>query len=221
MERSVSQHGPDLERFYYGQMMGGGPSADYGTGLMRAEHDRARQDTMQQLQASGIPMQSSAMARTAGESLGQMDNQFAMQMGQYQDQLRQQELQNRMMGAQGLEGMGGYYAQPTSIEQAIFGMRSPYDMANFQAQQQAQMANMGARNQAGMANMQALNQANQFGAQAQNQAALAHQQAMADWMTQLGMYQPHRMETPSPFQSYVMPFLEAGANAGASWLFGL
>ncbi len=73
-------------------------------------------------------MQSTAMARALGSSLSDADLQSNVAMGGIElDQFNQAQAR-RFGGAQGLGGMSNFYAGPSSIEQAMFGMRAPYDL---------------------------------------------------------------------------------------------
>lgn len=169
--QSVGQYGPEMEKMLYGMMMGGGSqNVDKLMADMNAKQGMDRQNTLNQIKSSGVPMQSSAMGRAVGQGLGQVDASANLAMGDMRRQMMESAMGRQFQGAQGLSGMPGYYGQPSSIEQAIMGMRLPYDQMNFQAGQ---------------------NKDN----------------AMANWMAQLGMYQPERMQEPSKFDKYVSPIL--------------
>lgn len=170
-QHTTSFYGPEMEKFFYGQMMGGGKqNIDKLMADMLTQRDRGQQDAINKVKASGVPMQSTAMSRAMTDELGNVNLQSDIALGQLRSGLLENEMNRRYRAAQGLGNMGNYYAQPSSIEQAIFGMKTPYRMANYQA-------------------------------------SLADRQAMANWMNQLGMYQPERVQTPSPFQQYVSPVL--------------
>ena len=170
-DQSVGQYGPDMEKFLYGMMMGGGSqNVDKLMADMNSKQDMDKQNTMNQIKSSGLPMQSSAMGRAVGQGLGQVDASANLAMGDLRRQMMESSMGRQFQGAQGLSGMPSYYGQPSSIEQAIMGMQLPYDQMNLQAQQNKD-------------NM------------------------MANWMTQLGMYQPERMQEPSGFNQYVSPIL--------------
>jgi hypothetical protein len=113
-----------------------------------------------------------------------------MNMGNFQMGANNQVNQNRFSGAQGLGYMPSYYAQPSSVELAMIGAKTPYELAEFNANYGSKMAG--------------------FNAQQQQQAILAQ------WMQQLGMYQPERIQTPSAFDKYAKPIIGAGmAGYGA------
>lgn len=182
MQQNIGRFGPDIEKFMYGMMMGGGKNnVSKLTNDMNQQYQNRSQDITNQVKASGIPMQSTAMARAMGDSLGKANTDYSTQLGQLQAGLMENAMGRQFQGAQGLMGMPSYYGQPTSIEQAIFGMRSPYDMANFDARMNTQ-------------------------------------NNMANWMGQYGMYQPERVQTPSPFDQYVSPLLNAGMQGFATAL---
>ena len=137
MQSTIGRFGPELEKFFYGKMLGG----DQGNinrllGDMNTQHASGQQDLMNKIKASGIPMGSSAMGRAVGGELGRANTDFNVQRGGMMEDMRRHDLGTQFQGAGGLGGMPGYYAAPSSIEAAIFGMKSPYDMANFGARMQ-------------------------------------------------------------------------------------
>jgi hypothetical protein len=122
-----------MEKFFGGMMAGGGmQDVSQVLGDMDRGFATQQQDMINQLKASGIPLQSSGMARLMGDQLGRANIQHNMQRGQLQLGEMNNAMQRQFMGAQGLAGMPGYYGQPSSIEQAMFAMRQPYDMARIQ-----------------------------------------------------------------------------------------
>lgn len=131
----ISQFGPAMEKFFYGMMQNGG-MGDTRSILrnMQARGDRERGKTQQQVMASGLPMQSSAMARAVTDSLAGADLDRNIAMGGIELDEYNKAQNRRFQGASGLGGMPGLYAAPSSIEQAMFSMQSPYDLARMQAQ---------------------------------------------------------------------------------------
>lgn len=133
MGQSIDQYGPAMEKFMYGMMQGGGrQNLDNMTRAMRQQGRMNDQQTLNDVKASGIPMRSSGMEGAAAQALAQNRLQRNMQMGQMELDNERYAQQNQWQGAQGLSGMPGYYAQPSSIEASMLGLRQPYDMANIQ-----------------------------------------------------------------------------------------
>lgn len=91
-----------------------------------------QQASINQMKASGIPGNSSAMARMMSEGMNQGDLQHNLARGQLQLNEMNNVMGRQFQGAQGLGAMPGYYAAPSSIEQAMFGMRAPYDLGRMQ-----------------------------------------------------------------------------------------
>ena len=133
MQRSIGAHGADMEKFFGGMMAGGGQQ-DLTQILsdMDANFSNQQGQMINQMKASGIPANSSAMARMLTEGLGNANIQHNLSRGGLQLDQMNQAMQRQFQGAQGLGYMPQYYAQPSSIEQAIFGMRQPYDLAQMQ-----------------------------------------------------------------------------------------
>lgn len=119
-----------MEKFFGGMMAHGGRQ---DVSQILADMDRGflgqQQDMINQLKASGIPLQSSGMARAMGDQLGRANVSHNLARGQVQLDEMGRAMGRQFQGAGGLAGMPGYYAQPSSIEAAMFGMTSPYDMA--------------------------------------------------------------------------------------------
>lgn len=128
-EGFTSKFGPELEQFFSSMMSGGG-AADSRSLMrgMQARGDRNRDMTQQSIMASGIPMQSTAMARALGGAMSDADLQSNVAMGGIEMDLFNQSQNRRFQGAAGLGGMPGLYSAPSSIEQAMFAMKAPYDL---------------------------------------------------------------------------------------------
>ena len=122
-----------MEKFFGGMMAHGG-AQDVSQILsdMDRQFGTQQQDMINDIRASGIPLQSSAMARIMGDQLGRSNVMHNLGRGQVQLDQMNQAMQRQFQGAGGLAGMPGYYGQPSSIEAAMFGMRQPYDMARMQ-----------------------------------------------------------------------------------------
>lgn len=132
-QNSIGAHGADMEKFFGGMMQGGGmPDITQVLGDMDRRFATQQQGMVNDLKSSGIPLQSSAMARIMGDQLGQANIGHNLGRGQMEIDQMNQAMQRQFQGAGGLAGMPSYYAQPSSIEAAMFGMRQPYDMARMQ-----------------------------------------------------------------------------------------
>ena len=132
MQESIAKYGPGMEKFFYGMMQGGGmqdvqPLIDAATKQHGADQESIRASVM----SSGLPMQSTGMARSLGRELGQSSNQFGMNVLNTQLKSQSDAMQRQFGGAQGLGGMPGYYGQPSGLEMSLLGMQQPYDMARF------------------------------------------------------------------------------------------
>lgn len=134
MQRSIGAHGSDMEKFFGGMMANGGQqNLDQILGDMDANFATQQQNMINQMKASGIPGNSSAMGRLMGEQLGQANIQHNLARGQTQLNEMNNVFNRQFQGAQGLGYMPQYYAQPSSIEAAMFGMRQPYDLGRMQS----------------------------------------------------------------------------------------
>ncbi len=130
---SIGAHGADMEKFFGGMMAGGGrQNLDQILGDMDRGFGTQQQNMINQMKASGVPMQSSAMNRMMTEGLGQANVQHNLARGQVQLGEMGNTMQRQFQGASGLGMMPSYYGAPSSIEQAMFGMRQPYDIAQMQ-----------------------------------------------------------------------------------------
>lgn len=131
--RSTGAHGSDMEKFFSGMMKGGGQQdVSQILGDMDRMFGRQQQGMINDIKASGVPLQSSGMARIMGDQLGQANIGHNLARGQVELDQMNQAMQRQFQGAGGLGGMPSYYAQPSSIEAAMFGMKQPYDMARMQ-----------------------------------------------------------------------------------------
>ena len=142
-QASTGAHGADMQKFYANMMAGGGrANLDQATRAMAQRGARDDQNIMAQLMASGLPVNSTAMARASTGELS--DAALNRNLGLTQMELanEQQAMQNQFAGAQGLHSMPGYFAQPTSIEAQMLGLRMPYDQMAHQGRiSQAQLEN--------------------------------------------------------------------------------
>lgn len=138
--QSVSQYGPEMEKMFYGMMQNGG-LPDLRSYLSNAKqvHADQRSRSIADLKSSGIPLRSTAMAKAAGQTLGQADNQFAMSMADREIQEYNNALNRQFQGAAGLGTMPGYYAAPSSVEMSMIDALTPYHTGNLNAQLQTQM----------------------------------------------------------------------------------
>lgn len=137
MSKSIDLNGPMMEKFFQGAMNGqGANSVDSIIGNMNKLYGLDRQKTIGDVKASGIPMNSSAMARTMTGALGRSDLQNSLDTGKFALDARNQDLSQRFQAAMGLGGMPAYYAAPSSVENAMFNMRYPIERGNQQAQMQ-------------------------------------------------------------------------------------
>lgn len=192
MAQSVGRYGPDMEKMLYGMMMGGGRQDV--TGVTDAMQERGQiqdQSTMAQLRASGVPLESTAMARAATGQLGrnQLDRNIAI--GQMELGALENAMARQFQGARGLQSVPGYYAAPTSIERAMLGLNRQYDMANLQNRQ--------------------------FNAELQNR----EDQVVANMLNNLlaqNWYQPERMVEPSNWQKFGQPILGVAGKLGGAAL---
>lgn len=133
MNQSIGAYGSDMEKMMYGMMQGGGrQNLDNIQRTMQQQGRMNDQNLMNDLKASGIPMNSSAMQGAAAQALAQNRLQRNMQMGQLGLDNERYAQQQQFAGAQGLQSMPGYYAQPSTMEAQMLGLRQPYDMANIQ-----------------------------------------------------------------------------------------
>lgn len=188
MSQFATQFGPEMEKFFSGMMAHGGlPDINSMLDQTRQLGDLDRRATAQTVQGSMHPAGSTAQTRAMAGSLDQGDLQRQLMMSQLGMQAQEGAMGRQFAGAQGLSGMPGIYGAPSSIEASMFGIRSPYDMANFNADLQTR---------------------------------LQRQSSMDNWMTAMGLYQPDRIQSPSDFEKYVSPFLDA-AMKGLGAYFGL
>jgi hypothetical protein len=133
--QSVGRYGPDLEKFFYGMMNKGGEQDlnDILSAMDKTQKSGAEQ-TRASVMNSGIPMNSTAMARALSGQLGQQADQYAMNRAL----LKRDEMGNvynrQMQGATGLGSMPSYYSAPSSIELAMLGLQNQANMANMQSQ---------------------------------------------------------------------------------------
>jgi hypothetical protein len=132
--KSVSRFGPDLEKFFYGMMSGGG-MPDLSTLLDSAnkQYKMNQQDIQENIINSGLPRGSTAMSRALGKSLGQANNDFLLGLTRERLGAEERSMGRQFRGAGGLAGMPGYYGQPSSLERAMFQMKAPYELENFNA----------------------------------------------------------------------------------------
>lgn len=134
-QRSIGAHGADMEKFFAGMMQGGGQqNLDQIMADMDNMFGMQQQQGINQMKASGIPANSSAMARMMTEGLNQGNVQHNLARGQLQLNEMNNVFNRQFSGAAGLGGMPQYYGAPSSIEAAMFGMRQPYDLGRMQAQ---------------------------------------------------------------------------------------
>lgn len=187
MSQFASQFGPEMERFFSGMMAHGG-LPDINTMLqgMSDMGDLDRRKTQQAIAGSQHPMGSTSQSRAMAGAMNEGDLQRQLMRSQLGMQAHEGAMGRMFGGAQGLAGMPGIYGAPAGIEASMFGITSPYDLANLQARQQTGMTNL--------------------------QSQLQRQSAMNEWMARMGLYQPDRIQTPSSFEKYVNPFLQAGAS---------
>lgn len=140
MDRGVQQYGPQMEKFYYGMMQGGGrqDATQLIEDMMRQGQMQDRQ-TRADVMSSQLP-QGTAQTRALAGELGKnrLDRNIAIQ--QLEQDLMNQAMQRQFQGAQGLQGSQQYYEGPSSIELAMLGARQPYDLANLEARTQQQQA---------------------------------------------------------------------------------
>lgn len=192
MNESIGRYGSDIEKMLYGMMMGGGrQDVSNITNDMRERGEMQDRQILAQLKASGIPLQSTAMTRAATGQLGQNQLNRNISIGQLELGEMNNAMDRQFRGASGLQSMPGYYAQPTSVEQAMLGLQSQYDMANLQNRQ--------------------------FNAQQTGQ----QQQIIANMMNNLlanNWYQPERMVGPSDWQRYGVPALTLAGGIGGAFL---
>lgn len=132
-QRSVGAHGADMEKFFGGMMAHGGmPDISQTLGRMDQLYGQQQQDMINQLKASGLPLNSSAMAQAMGGALSQGAQQHNLARGMLEMDQMNQAMGRQFQGAAGLGSMPSYFGQPSSIEQAMFGMQMPYDLARIQ-----------------------------------------------------------------------------------------
>lgn len=189
MNASIGRYGGDIEKMLYGMMMGGGrQDVSNITDAMRQRGQQQDAMSLAQLKESGIPLNSTAMTRAAMGQLGQNQLDRNIGIGQLELGAMENAMDRQFRGAQGMQSMPGYYAQPTSIEQAMLGLGQQYDMANLQNRQ--------------------------FNAQQETQ----NQQVIANMLNNLlanNWYQPERMVEPSNWQKYGQPLLSVAGGIGA------
>lgn len=87
---------------------------------------------------SGLPM-GTAMARGLGRELGRVGTEGNISMLQHQLAAEEAEQARQFQAAQGLAGMPGLYGQPASLEMQLLGLQQPYELAQYQAEQQRAM----------------------------------------------------------------------------------
>lgn len=141
MSRSISQYGPEMEKFFFGMMQNGG--LQNSQGILDSMQQRGQmndQNTRAQVMSSQLPQGSTAQTRALGGELSQNALDRNIQMGNIELQQANQAMNRQFQGAQGLGSMPSYYGQPSSVEQAMFSMQTPYRMANHEAQMQEQSA---------------------------------------------------------------------------------
>lgn len=157
MQQSIDSNGAGMEKFFAGMMQNGGlQDLTNVTRSMQQQGRFADQNAMNQIKASGIPIRSSAAEGAAMNALQQNALQRNMQIGQMELGNQNQAMARQFQGAQGLAGMPAYYAQPSSLEAQMLGLRMPYDMAgieNARLNAQLQNAQMGYGAQMGAALM--------------------------------------------------------------------
>ena len=130
---STGAHGADMEKFFGGMMQGGGQqNLDQILADMDKMFGMQQQQGINQMKASGVPANSSAMARMMTQGMNQGQVQHNLGRGQVQLNEMGNVMNRQFQGAQGLGMMPSYYAGPSSIEQAMFGMQQPYDLARMQ-----------------------------------------------------------------------------------------
>ena len=192
MNASIGQYGGDIEKMLYGMMLGGGrQDVSNITDAMRERGQAQDAMNIAQLKEQGIPLQSTAMTRAALGQLGQNQLNRDIGIGQLELGAMENAMARQFQGAQGLQSMPGYYAQPTSVEQAMLGFDRSYDMANLQNRQ--------------------------FNARQQTQ----NDQVVANMLNNLlaqNYYQPERMVEPSAWQQYGQPLLGAAGLLGGAAL---
>lgn len=132
---NVGAYGADISKFYSGMMNGqGGQDLSNITRNMRAQGRMSDQNVMNQIRASGMPLNSTAMMGAMTNALSQNAMNRNVQMGQLELGNANQANALAFQGAQGLSGMPSYFSQPANIEAQMLGLRLPYDMAGIENQ---------------------------------------------------------------------------------------
>jgi len=141
---NIGQYGGDLSKFFYGAMTQPPTDLSGVMDIFGQMGDISRQKAWREAMGRGYGAGSTAAIRSGLGAMREGDLRSQLAAAGLGLDVAGQEFGRRMAGAQGLMGMPGYYAAPTSVEMGLLNLLQQGGLANLQAQMGTQGLQAGA-----------------------------------------------------------------------------